>query len=121
MTLKPLPKSEWYTPLGNNLNRFACWSGDRVTVQGFAVPGDIIRLSVNRNERIPGSRLFAEGISWDELQTIKRECGYGDRFAVEVYPEDRHILNEFNARHIWLLPNRLSFAWSIDQTGRVNR
>ena len=82
-------------------------------------PNGIIRLCITRRERIEGHRLFAEGISWDEIQAIKAECGYGDRFAVEVYPEDQNILNNMNARHLWILPDRLPFAWKIDpQTGK---
>ena len=120
--LEPLDRSLWLTPLGDNPSRFACWVSRDFIVQAFTVPGGVIRLAINRRQSRRDERLFEDGISWDELQEIKQQCGYGDRMAVEIYPENCHVLNQMNARHLWILPHRLPFAWTIDpKTGKVNR
>jgi|HubBroStandDraft_4_1064222.scaffolds.fasta_scaffold35062_4 hypothetical protein len=53
--------------------------------QLFNTPSpDIIRLSVVRSAH--NGKSWAEGITWDELQRLKREAGFGDNDAVECYP-----------------------------------
>lgn len=79
-------------------------------VQEFIEPGGIIRLSVNRTT-LRGHGRWDDGITWDELQRLKAEAGYGDRFAVEVYPADGDVVNVGNLRHVWILPEPLAFAW----------
>lgn len=54
----------------------------------------------------------ADGISWDELQELKRQAGFGDRWAVEVYPADESVVNVANMRHLWLMPEPLLWAWN---------
>jgi hypothetical protein len=118
--LVPIPV-EQQVSFSNRPDRFICYHSDEFVVQCFKVPGDIIRIAVHRKERINSPRLFKDGISWDELQEIKRQCGYADRMAVEIYPPDRDVLNIMNVRHLWLLPEPLDFAWRIDSsTGRVS-
>ncbi len=67
------------------------------------------RLSVTRTS-IKGDR-WADGITWDELQRVKSECGFGGVDAVEVYPPDCDVVNVGNLRHLWLMPAPLPFAW----------
>lgn len=81
-------------------------------VQEFtATAPAIARLSVNRTA-IAGVR-WVEGVTWDELQAIKAQCGYGDHDAVEVYPRDVDVVNVANMRHLWILDpaQPLPFAW----------
>jgi len=54
---------------------------------------------------------WVDGITWDDLQRLKREAGYGDREAVEVYPPAACVVNEANIRHLWILPSRMPFSW----------
>jgi len=69
------------------------------------------RISVTRTTKSePGDR-WDDGISWDELQQIKRECGRGYKWAVEIYPEDSQIVNVANMRHIWVLPMAPEYGW----------
>jgi hypothetical protein len=56
--------------------------------------------------------LWIDGLTWDDLQTVKREVGFGKCFAVEVFPEDSHVVNDANMRHLWVLGERLPFAWT---------
>jgi len=70
----------------------------------------VIRLSVNRTEMGDDDR-WKDGISWDELQKIKRECGLGHCYAIEVFPADRDIINVANMRHLWVLEKPLDIGW----------
>lgn len=66
----------------------------------------VLRTSVNAEGR------FCDGITWDELMRIKRECGRGDAWAVEVYPPDASVVNVQNIRHLFLLDEAPPFAWN---------
>lgn len=61
---------------------------------------EAIRLDIVRKD-------FQDGITWDELQTIKRECGYGDKDAIEFYPPDEDVFNTGNVRHLFIFDKRL--------------
>lgn len=50
-----------------------------------------------------------DGITWDELQRIKSECGYGDMDAVEYYPKDRDVFNTGNVRHLFIMKDEFPF------------
>lgn len=69
-----------------------------------------MRLSVCRVTLKDDGR-WEEGLSWEELMRVKRECGFGDWYAIEVYPEDREIVNVANMRHLWLLSTPLTIGW----------
>ena len=108
IALREIPREQWPSP------NDACahvWRSQSFLVQEYkpTVAG-VIRLSVNRTS-LRGDGRWDDGISWDELQKIKQETGYGDRFAVEVYPADDDVVNVGNLRHLWLLPEPPPFAW----------
>ena len=84
----------------------------RFLLQEFAEPNGVIRLSISRSTLRRDGR-WEDGITWDELQRLKAEAGYGDRFAVEVYPADTDVVNVGNLRHLWILPEPLAFAWRL--------
>lgn len=86
------------------------WRSKKYVVQVYSEDNGIIRLSINRTTRHGGN--WADKMTWDELQQIKADVGYGDSFAVEVYPSDKDVINVANMRHLWILPIRLSFAWT---------
>lgn len=70
-----------------------------------------LRLSICRTSMGPDGR-FLDGITWEELQRIKAECGYGDVEAVEVYPRDSDVVNVANQRHLWILPGGSGCSWT---------
>ena len=76
--------------------------------------GGYDRLSVNRTstDRLTGS--WRDGITWDELQLIKAQCGFGDRWAVEVFPPDDQVVNVSAMRHLWLLDAAPEYAWTSE-------
>ena len=109
--LRRVPESEWpdvaYPP-----GIVAVWRSRAFLVQVFAGPAGVgvVRLSVCRTS-LQASGRWEDGIAWDDLQRLKRECGYGDRAAVEVYPPDSEVVNDANMRHLWVLPEPPPFMW----------
>lgn len=69
-----------------------------------------VLLGVNRTWLGDDGR-FEAGITWDELMELKRQAGYADRDALEVYPRERDVVNVANMRWLWLPPEPVSFAW----------
>lgn len=80
-------------------------------VQVFQEDLGILRLSICRTDWDENKGRLKDGISWDDLQRIKDECGFVNLQAVEIYPEKSAIVNVANMRHLWVLPIRLPFSW----------
>jgi len=96
--LTVLPRSEWPpTPRPP----MQVWMSKKYIVQMYNESNGIIRLSVNRTGLKNGG--WVDKITWDELQQIKRDVGFGDEYAVEVYPPDDWTVNVANMRHLWIL------------------
>jgi hypothetical protein len=76
----------------------------------FAPENGAIRLSVCR-ARMGKNGRWEDGITWDQLQRLKAECGYADSWAAEIFPPDAQVVNVGNLRHLWLLPEAPAFAW----------
>lgn len=119
-TLQPVPRED-FPPSFVDLSRktacppLAAWRSRRYVVILYS-EGMHRRLSVNRTTFKDDGR-FDDGLTWDELQEIKRQVGFGDLWAVEVYPPDAEIVNVSNIRHLWLLPQAPIFAWKDNLRG----
>ena len=110
ITLAAIPPAQWPERLRHAGHAPSeVWRSRSFLVQVFAERKGAERLSICRTS-IAGDR-FADGITWDELQRLKRECGRGDKDAVEIFPPDRDVVNVANLRHLWVLAEPLSFAW----------
>lgn len=112
VTLTEVPRNTWSEPMLTAIRGpRRVWRSREFLVQEFLEPaaGVLVRLSVNRTQ-LSGGR-WSENITWDELQRIKREVGYGTSDAVEVYPCDADVVNVANMRHLWVLAEPLPFAW----------
>ena len=106
-----LPKREWPNPAqADEIGLVEAWRSRHFLVQVYKATVDAQRVTVNRTT-IDGKGRWKDGITWDELQEIKRQIGRGDSFAVEIFPADDKIVNVGNLRHLWILPAALSFAW----------
>jgi len=68
------------------------------------------RLTVNRT-MLAGDGRWEDGITWDELMTVKHEVGFGDRWCAEIYPPDDQAVDDANMRHLWLLDEAPDFGW----------
>jgi hypothetical protein len=106
-TLQPV-SAEDFPKVNSGL--FAVWRSRSFLVQAFAEKNGVIRLSVNRSKLGTDGR-WLENITWEELQTLKRQAGYGDYYAIEVYPIDKDVVNVANMRHLWVLPSPLDIGW----------
>lgn len=103
--LQEVPREQW--PASKN-PPVAIWVSRDYLVQEY--PGqDAARLSICSTT--PTSNSWADGLTWDELMEIKRQCGFADWVAVEIYPDDANIVNVSNMRHLWLIPEAPSFMW----------
>lgn len=108
--LQQIPKKDW--PDQNAPTRTSVWRSNKYLVQQFHEENNIIRLSICRAE-LNSDGEWEDGLSWDELQAIKYQIGYGEFTAVEVYPSQDNIVNVANFRHLWILPldHELPFGW----------
>lgn len=107
ITLMSVPRDQWPDPLAPQRRVLR---SREFLVQEFDAPAPaFVRLSVNRTA-VNGDR-WEDGISWDDLQRIKAECGYPMADAVEVYPAQGDEVNVANMRHLWVLREKLAFAW----------
>ena len=109
--LRLVPREEW--PMG--LQRVAIqrvWRSRDFLVQEYAEPAPVlVRLSVLRTTLDPKAGRWVDGITWEELQSIKAECGYGRHDALELYPRDSDVVNVANLRHLWVMRELATFAW----------
>jgi len=73
--------------------------------------GRFFRLSICRTELDDDGR-WKDGMTWDELQRLKKEAGYGDKFAFEVFPADACLVNVANMRHLWVdIGGEMNIGW----------
>ena len=105
--LKEIPRSEWPNLDGPQLRVLR---SREYLVQEFDGDGPVlVRLSINITS-IDGAR-WADGISWEDLQRLKAEAGYPMHDAVEVFPSVMDVVNVANMRHLWVMRDKLPFAW----------
>ena len=45
---------------------------------------------------------------WGDLQRIKNELISCDRVALQIFPEQQHLVDEANLYHLWVLPEGTS-------------
>jgi hypothetical protein len=110
-TLVTVPETMWRPIQGDTSRRIRVLRSRRFMVQVFDEANGVLRMSVNRTTLAKGGEQWEDGIAWEDLQELKRQAGYGDRFAVEIYPKERDEVNVANLRHLWILTERLPFGW----------
>lgn len=91
-------------------NRIRVLRSREFLIQVFDEGNGLLRMSINRT-LMNSSGDWKDGISWDEIQKLKAQCGYSDREAVEFYPREDDVVNVANLRHIWILEKPLPFGW----------
>lgn len=118
-TLTEIPRSTWSPELLLPGNATRAWMSNKFLAQLFDVAPfngiDTRRLSVNRvTLKLDGK--WDEDLTWDELMQVKREVGFSDWYALEVYPRDKDIIDVANIRHLWLLAVPLNLGWLTERT-----
>jgi hypothetical protein len=86
------------SPLTSPLGELAAatWMSDDF-VAGMFKQGSLWRLSIAR------AGAGAAPMSWEDLMKVKRDCGFGEQDALEVYPSDEDIFNTGNIRHLYFV------------------
>lgn len=109
--LEPVPRVLWPERAANSPHLVAVWRSRDYLVQVFDEGNNVTRLSINRT-MLHADR-WLDDIPWDDLQRLKREAGFGELDAVEVFPPDLDLVNVANMRHLWVFTDglRLPFAW----------
>lgn len=105
--LVEIPRESW--PNGFSEIRMSVWRSSEYLVQVFERKNGGQRLTISRTSVEAG--MWRDGITWDELQLLKRQCGFGDNWAVEIYPAESDLVNVSNMRHLWILDEAPDFAW----------
>lgn len=110
------PRDQWWeTRIPDDEASIRIWKSKTVMVQLFIDDTgghNRKRLSINRVECFKNSANWIDGkFTWDDLMDIKRACGFGDTYAIEVFPRDRDVVNVANIRHLWLLDEPLPIGW----------
>ena len=108
---KKVPRNQWRGVVPNAL--FEVYQSDEYLVQIHKEPTGI-RLTICSTfvtgfNEINGP-IWKEGISWDDLQSIKDAVGFEDQWFVELYPPKEFIVNEANMRHLWII-DKPDFGW----------
>ena len=87
----------WRSYLGED--SLSVWKSEEFFAVAFQMP-PCVRLDIERSDK-------RDGITWDEMQNIKAECGFADCDAIEFYPRDSDVLNTGNFRHMYIFNERL--------------
>ena len=112
--LEGVPREDWpVSSIPPDERPVAVWRSRHFLVSMYPakLPASA-RLSIHRTT-LDGDR-WEDGITWDDLQRLKCEAGFGDCWAVEIYPPQRAVVNVANIRHLWLIPEAPEFAWRKD-------
>jgi len=109
-TLKPVPREAWPFEAPDMLE---VWRSRNFVVQVYAEKNGYVRMSVQRTTHTGTN--WQDGILWDELMALKRECGRGDLDALELFPADSDVVNVANIRHLFFPPEPVAFKWTGDE------
>jgi hypothetical protein len=101
---------------GQNKGLVEIWASRYFFVRIFRHYDNTQRLSIHRTKFITEQCKWVDGITWDEIQDIKRQCGRGGRRAYEIFPEDDNIINNGNYRHIWIPSDPNTFPEMLNHT-----
>lgn len=112
--LTRIPEDEFPSHLPGSKTPVKAWRSNRYMVQMYEEGNRyfpvLIRLSICR-VRLNSEGRWKDGLTWDELQAIKSEIGFGEWYGVEVFPADKDVVNVANFRHLWLLPSPLPIGF----------
>ncbi|WP_234407609.1 DUF7694 domain-containing protein [Pseudomonas bohemica] len=106
-TLRQLPREQW--PNFGAPDLIEVWRSRGFLVQIYIEPHDFQRMSVCR--ALHNGDSWVDQVTWDELMQLKRECGRGNKDALEVFPADTDIVNVANMRHLFFPPEPITFKW----------
>jgi len=106
MTLVPVQL--W--PANRPSNVIESWRSRDFVAAVYQEADGVERISINRTE-MNGADRWQDGITWDDMQRIKREIGRGNCYTIEIFPCDKDVVNVANMRHLWVLREPLNVGW----------
>lgn len=114
-----IPPEQWQADPNDHTARYRnrVWRSRFFLVQEFVEEDGVIRLTINRTD-VNRDGEWKDGITWQELQDIKREIGFGDHAAIEVFPPERYTVNVANMRHLWIMPAHINLpipVWGLNR------
>lgn len=101
---------ELWPPSAPSKTPVEVWRSCQFLAQVFPAKDNAQRISICRTE-LDISGNWRADIAWDDLQQIKNECGFVDRWAVEIFPPAEELVNVANMRHLWITQYP-PFAWT---------
>jgi hypothetical protein len=112
--LAPIPATEWPDGIADSPFQTGSVATDVFRSRDFLLvvwdQSGTTRLSVMRTDFDLRTRHQRADITWDDLQRLKGEAGYGKMTAVEIYPPDDRVVNVANMRHLFLV-DAPRFMW----------
>lgn len=106
-----VPREQWPNSVRLTVPIVAAFRSRYFLAQLYPEINGAQRLTVSRTAVTEAGQWRAE-ITWDELQSVKAQCGLGDRWAAEIFPAESEVVNVANMRHLWLLPEAPAYAWT---------
>lgn len=110
ISLTEIPREQWGDCSHLRTVPSRTWVSRKYLVQLFEQADGAQRMSICRTT-LDESGHWEDGLTWEELQQIKAEVGFGSAWAVEIYPPEDDVVNVANMRHLWLLSAPLQFGW----------
>jgi len=116
MKFEEIPKEKWVQPVISIRSTLVkAFKNRDFLVQIYEENTGFTRLSINRTKLIGfnnlGNPIWKDGITWDQLQSIKNSLGYENHWLVECYPPEDLLINVANMRHLYLLKETPEFGW----------
>jgi hypothetical protein len=108
--MKEVPEYDWPHSLQEIGRLVGVWRSRHFLAQAFGMQDGAARLTVSRTE-ITREGDWRQDISWEELMSVKSQCGFDKDWAVEIFPPDTQIVNVANMRHLWIT-KQPEFAWT---------
>lgn len=105
-----------FAPLAHPRAPRRAWRSRDFLVQLYCEPSGQRRLSINRTE-IDSDGQWKDGITWDQLQRLKTQAGFGTVQAIEFFPPDDQLVYDANIRHLFLMDSPLPFCWTAENGG----
>ena len=109
MTLVQIPQSTRTLPSGTYAVK--AWRSSRYLATHWRERNGNERLSVNRVDINTATGAWKEGITWEQLQEIKSQCGFDDKAMIEIYPPGNRVINDAPMRHLWFVDEIPKQTW----------
>jgi len=116
MKFEEIPKEKWIQlVISTRSTLVKAFKNRDFLVQVYEDNTGYTRLSINRTKQIgfnrDGGPLWKDGITWDQLYSIKNSLGYENQWVVECYPPEDLLINVANMRHLFVLNEKPKFGW----------